>query len=347
MNRQFPALRGLAISMVVLYHCLLLSIQTAQEIGLDLNQWQYNLSLFLLQFGVFAVPTFLFISGSFFAYTAQGENPKLSYRMVWMGLKNLLRPYIFWSIVFYIVIFLIQGKTYSLLGYLKNLIVGYPYNFVPLIAFFYLISPVLVRATKRYGWVIVLAILAYQLFLINSVYPGKYGFIYPEWTRFLSPPIIRSTLAAWGIYFPFGIIYTLKSRQTLPFLIRFKWFIAGLTGILFVIGLLDAVKVLNFPMATFLAPMAFVLFLPSIQRKSIPFVQQFEKVGKKSYGLYLTNLIVIFLFLTFVKTVVPGILVYPIFLLPFTFAFTLSVLLFLMSSLERMRMRKIYPYVFG
>jgi hypothetical protein len=39
--------------------------------------------------GVFAVPTFLFISGSFFIYSIRGQESRLSYRTVFKGLKHI------------------------------------------------------------------------------------------------------------------------------------------------------------------------------------------------------------------------------------------------------------------
>ncbi len=348
MNRQFPALRGLAIAIVVLHHSIRMGMLAAQEMGYaQPTGWENDLLLILLQLGVFAVPTFLFISGTFFAYTAQGENPKLSYRTVWAGLKHLLWPYIFWSVVFYAVIFFGQGKVFSPFGYIKNLIVGYPFNFVPLLVFYYAISPVLVRLSKQFGWVIIAGIAIYQLVLMNLVYPGILGFSFPTWMKYLKPPVLGGTMTDWGIYFPLGVIYSLKARNVNPILVRLKWVFASLTVVFFGISILDVAKVVSFPLAAFLAPVMFMLFLPSIRRDFIPLVRQLEQVGKKSYGLYLTNLTTLFLMLVVVKAFVPAVLHYQVLILPFLFALTLIIPLALMSNLERMPVRRAYPYVFG
>jgi peptidoglycan/LPS O-acetylase OafA/YrhL len=231
---------------------------------------------------------------------------------------------------------------------MKNLIVGYPFHFVPLLVFYYAVSPVLVRLSKRFGWLIIAAIAVYQLVLINLQFPGALGFQFPAWMKYLAPPVLSSTLADWGIFFPLGIIYSLKARQVNPALARLKWGFAILTVLFFVVSVLDAAKVVRFPLAGFLAASMLMFFLPSIRRDTIPFVRQFEKVGKKSYGLYLTNLIVLFLLLAVVKAVIPGVLHIPIALLPFLFATALAIPLAVMSFLERgVSVRRAYPYVFG
>ena len=348
MNRQFPALRGLAIAIVVLHHSIRMSTLAIQEMGYAQPKgWEHLLLLGLLQLGIFAVPTFLFISGSFFVYASQGENPKLSYRTVWAGLKHLLWPYLFWSIAFYAVIYFGYGTTYSIPGYLKNLIVGYPFNFVPLIAFYYIVSPILVRLSKRFGWMIIGILAVYQLILMNIVDPGALGFTFPDWMKYLAPPVLRNTLADWGIFFPLGIIYSLKARKVTSLLIRLKWFFAALTVAFFTLSVLNEAKIIDFRLAAFFAPLMLMMFLPSIRRDRVPLVRQLEKVGKHSYGLYLTNLIVLFLILVAVKAWMPGILHYQIILLPFLFALTLLIPLTIMGSLERMPVRKAYPYVFG
>jgi peptidoglycan/LPS O-acetylase OafA/YrhL len=60
------------------------------------------------------------------------------------------------------------------------------------------------------------------------------------------------------------------------------------------------------PLAEVFAPLPLMLVLPLIQRKAIPLVSWFETLGKRSYGLYLTNLLVITLLVALVKAAHPG-----------------------------------------
>lgn len=348
MSRNFAALRGLAILIVVLHHSIRLSVAAAQDAGFHGPAgWERLFLRILLQVGVFAVPAFLFVSGSFWAYAAQGESPKLSYRLVWTGLRRLLWPYAVWSLLFYVTLYFCSGSAYSIAGYLKNLVVGFPYHFVPLLAFCYAVSPILVSVSRRLGWVIIGGIVMGQLVLINIVVPGSLGLRFPDWMEVLSPPILRNTLADWGAFFPLGLVYSLRARQAGPVLARFKWVSAAATVGLFVLSVLEAVNPVRVRLVGFLAALCFMFFLPCIRREAIPLGQSLEKVGTRSYGLYLSSFVVLLVVLTVAKAVMPGVLRYPTLCLPFVLAAAIAIPLVLMSSLQRTPARRLYPFIFG
>ncbi len=348
MNRQFGALQGLAIFLVVLNHSITMGLEIyklgypppAQE------GWLYYILLTLRDLGPCAVPTFLFISGWFFAYSARGKDPKLYWKVVWTGLRHLLWPYLFWSVMFYL-IRLERNEVYTPLGYLKNLVVGYPFHFVPLIAFYYVLSPLLVRLAKRFGFVLVVVIGLYQLILINVVYPGTLGFTFPGWVNFLAPPVLRLTLAEWAIFFPLGLVYSINSGSMLPWLQRFRWVNLAVTTALFVLSLLDALSVLRFPLAGFIYPLTFTLFVPTVRRDSIPMVRELEKIGRSAYGLYLTNLLVIEVVLLGIHFLVPWVFSYQALLQPILFITGLVGPLLLIKSVMYLPTRPAYRYVFG
>ncbi len=350
MNRQFGALQGLAILLVVLHHSIELGWDTAR-LGYPppAQGWEYYVFMTLWQLGILAVPTFLFISGCFFSYAAQGKNPpSLSWKVVQTGLKHLLWPYLFWSIVFYIWIYFRWDEAYTLLGYLKNLVVGFPFHFIPLIVFYYVLSPFLIRFAKRFGYLIIMIIALYQLILMNIGSPGILGFILPDWMHFLAPPILRTTMALWAIYFPLGLIYSINAKIVLPWLQRFKWALLILAIVFFVISVLDYFSIWSFSLASYICPVMFVLFIPTLKRDSIPIARQLEKVGKKSYGLYLSHLIALDLVLLVIQLFVPWLFNYQILLQPILFTLTLSIPLLVMNSMMRLpKIRPVYRYVFG
>jgi peptidoglycan/LPS O-acetylase OafA/YrhL len=348
MNRQFPALRGLAIILVVLNHTTTLGTQYPQLWGYPPPpEWLNFIILTLNQLGVFAVPIFLFLSGCFFAYAIQNKNMRQSYKTVGSGLKNILWPYLFWSIIFYIEIFFLHKQTYTFLGYVKNLIVGYPLNFVPLLIVYYLVSPLLVRFCKRYALIVILIIGVYQLFLINLVNPGVLGFTFPGWARFLKFPILSVTLSDWAIFFPLGIIYSIHMKSVIPYLRKFQWILIGLTGVFFALTVLNFAIFIYFPSAKWIAPILFIALIPLIKRESIPIVRQFEKVGKRAYGLYLINLTVMDLTLYAIRGLTPRMLGVPLILLPVIFVIALWAPLLLMNAMERLPNHGVYRYVFG
>jgi fucose 4-O-acetylase-like acetyltransferase len=123
MMRQFPALRGIAILLVVLNHSVFFATSAPAEHGLTVPGGAVgNFLIAIGLLGWLAVPTFLFISGNFFAYAAQGSPPKLSYKIVWVNFLHLIWPYLLWSCIYYLVLFFVQGMHLTVGGYIKSLL---------------------------------------------------------------------------------------------------------------------------------------------------------------------------------------------------------------------------------
>jgi peptidoglycan/LPS O-acetylase OafA/YrhL len=348
MNRQFPAFRGLAVFFVLINHSITLGLLMAQRLGhSEPNRVEYFLLTILKQFGLFAVPIFLFLSGAFFVFACQNRNMKQSYRIVWSNLLHVLWPYILWSIVFYLIIALFFQESYSIVQYAKDLIVGYPYNFVPLLMAFYVIAPVLIWLARRIPILVISFFLVLQLLMASIVYPGILGFPSPSWINIFSLPILRTPLADWGIFFTLGLIYSLHSKYLLSWLKRFEFIILGITILIFVLSILHELGVWKIPVAGILCPMFGVLLLPIVQRDTIPMVRQLEYLGKRAYGLYLTNLVVLTLLLFTLQWAIPEILDVYLILVPALITLTLVVQLFLMRQFERIPKPGVYRLVFG
>jgi peptidoglycan/LPS O-acetylase OafA/YrhL len=347
-NRQFAALRGLAILLVVLNHSIHLGSWYSQELGYaKATGFEYYILLILEQLGVFAVPIFLFVSGSFFVYAAKGKELKNAYKIVKTNLGHIVFPYILWSIVFYILIYVWLGQSYSPFEYIKHLIVGYPFNFVPLLIFFYLLAPVLVAGGQRLSWVLLAVVGLYQIILLNLTYPGILGFEFPAWMHILEMPVLRTTIATWGIYFPLGVIYSLNANRLMPVLFKFRWvFLFGAVA-LFVSNIYRYSSAQLPPIEGYLCPVFLSLLLPSIKRDQIPQVRRLELVGKRSYGLYLMHFNFINMVLFGLSIAFPPLLGYRALLLPMLFILGLSVPLALMNGLARFSARGTYRYVFG
>lgn len=348
MNRQFGALSGLAIVLIVVNHSIYFGTYYPEGWGYpSVLGWGRTLLSILQSLGWFAVPTFLFISGSFVSYAAQGDPSRLSRKFMFATFRHIVIPYIIWSIVFYGLVYVVNHETYTLFGYVKNLLVGYPYHFVPLLVVFYLLSPVLVRISRSFGLVLIALIALYQIILINILNPGMLGFSFPAWFHYLAPLIIRVTLSKWGIFFPLGLVYGLHAKRVMPWSKQLFWWFAGITIILFVLGNLDSMGVIRLPIAFYIAPVPFILLLPAIKREAIPFVRQLERIGKRSYGVYLTSLIVVNLVLIGIELIIPAFFsLYAVFF-PLLFVMTLLIPLLLMEVSAKGAIKPVYRYIFG
>jgi peptidoglycan/LPS O-acetylase OafA/YrhL len=343
MNRQYGALSGIAIIVIVLNHAI-----TAGDTFSPVEGWVQNVLTILQALGTFAVPTFLFISGAFVAYAAKASKT-LSLKFVWGSLERILWPYLVWSLIFYVVIIFSRQETYSVFGYIKNILVGFPFHFVPLLIFFYIVSPILVIFGKRFGWLLLLFIGLYQIFLIVMTDPAILG--KQEVTgllRIIVPPVLVGTMADWAIFFPMGLIFSMNNATIKPHLQKLKWLTAVVTVSIFIVGMLNAFGLLGAPWARYLAPVALMFLLPVIDRKSIPQVRRLEQVGKRSYGVYLSHFIVLDLTALLIRNVVPGLFNYAILVYPLFFVLALEVPLLLMDAMsKRPSTRKVYRYVFG
>lgn len=113
MNRQFSALRGIAMILVVFHHAVdLTKIEVARAGNAPLSGVVLALLIVpLYELGIYAVPLFLFISGAFMAYAAKGEPPTVSWSVVRHTLKRLAWPYLIWSIILYVEVFLLWRST--------------------------------------------------------------------------------------------------------------------------------------------------------------------------------------------------------------------------------------------
>jgi len=321
--------------------------QGTQELGLAQARGLERLVLALLAgVGVFAVPTFLFASGSFASYAAQ-RTLRLPWRIVWAALKRLLWPYLVWSILFYIYVCFRKAEGYTLWGYIVKLIVGYPFHFIPILLFYYVCSPVLVRLAHRFGYVLLVGIAFYQAFLIALVFPSRFGLTVPDWMDVFVPPVLGQTMAQWAVYFPLGLVYGLKVTEMSPWLQRFRSALIVATGVFFVLYILDGTSDLRFSVARFVCPLTFVLLAPTIRRDSIPMVRQFEQVARRSYGLYLTNLIVLDLSVFLAQLLLPRLLAHQLVFCIVLFIVALGVPLGVMDGVARSPTRVMYRYVFG
>jgi hypothetical protein len=348
MNRQFGAFTGLAMMLIVLNHALSLGIDAQAGAGFpQISGWEQTLLSILQALGIFAVPVFLFISGSFVSYAAQGNPPRLSSKFLLASLKHIVVPYLIWSAIFYIEIQFLHGESYDAFGYVKNLLVGYPYHFIPLLLVFYILSPVLVVIGKKYGLLLIIVIGLYQLFTMNVIKPGSLGVIFPSWMHILALPILRNTLADWAIYFPLGLVYGLHSKTMLPWLKRWFFWLLIATLFFFFIGMLDANRIIQFPVARFICQTTFVLAIPAITRDRIPIVRQLEKIGKRSYGLYLSHLIVIDMSLLVLQNTVQWLIGIHVLLFPVLFLLGLLIPLGIMEIASRSPIKAGYRYVFG
>lgn len=350
MNRQFAALRGIAMLLVVFHHAVDLTEMAVVRAGLAPFSG-IGKTLLIVPFyelGIYAVPLFLFVSGAFMAYAAKGNPPTLSWTIVRNSLKRLLWPYLIWSVLVYILVYFHHGELNSPTEYVKKLIIGSPFDFVPLLFFFYLLSPLLARWGRgRQGLFLVLGIGLAQLVIMNIEAPGILGFRFPGWMP-ANVPVLGTTLAQYAIYFPLGLVYSMNATAVNPVLGRWKRPLFLLALALFLVHMLYSYGFIHAPIVQYVAAAVAILYTPLINRASIPQVRRVELISKHSYGLYLSHFFLIDLLLFAVASFVPGLLSWQLPLVLLMFLLGLTIPVWGMEKLSRTkRIRPVYRYLFG
>lgn len=340
MNRQYGAFSGIAVVLIVLNHALHFGQLATPVQG---SGWKFTVGLQAL--GVFAVPVFLFISGAFLSYAAGA----LSFRFLRSSLERILWPYVIWSAIFYVVVYLTGDLRQSASGYLKSLAVGYPYHFVPLLAFWYLAAPLVAKAGRRHALVLLTGIALYQGLLLAIRFPDVFGSgALPGWLHLIKPVGLFVPMSDWAIYVPLGLVLSMHDRAVKRSLLKGRWFAGTASAALFVLGLLDAFNVMHAPWARFLAPLPLMFVLPAIERASIPWTRAFEFLGKRSYGIYLIHFVVIVLLFALTRITGDGLASRPGLLFPALFFLALGTPLAILDvSARGLIPSRIYRYVFG
>lgn len=348
MNRQFPAFRGVAILLVIINHAIVLSLLNTSQFNLPKpGVFETNILLFIKEIGVIAVPTFLFLAGSFMVYSLRNKPILKAYKMLFPALQNAIVPYLIWSLVFYLTVFLVRGEIYNIFGYLKNILVGYPYNFIPILVFYILLSPIIIKLAEKHPIFTMVIFGVIQIVLANISVPGIIGFKFPEFMKLLAPPVLRIPLALWAVFYPFGIVFSLHSNTIQPWLKKYWWIFALASFGFYLAASLQEAGYLEFRVAEWLLPVFVIPLYIVVNRKKIPLVSFLEKNGKRSYGIYLLNIIFITTFVFLTVTYLPWL--YQILSLHVVLISLLTLFLstWIMDAVEKYGGRNIYRIIFG
>jgi len=143
----WEALRGLTILIVVYGHAVIAGFPFAFA---DEGRWNFQYSLIIRQWQVFAVPMFLFISGYLVGHT-RFDVPGAYRQFLNRRMLRILLPYTVWSLVF-ITLYLYADNRLTPADYALRLLIGGgdgPYYFIVVLAQLYLLTPILTRVADH------------------------------------------------------------------------------------------------------------------------------------------------------------------------------------------------------
>lgn len=378
MTRRLLLLNGLAILAVVCNHA-------AHTAPLTMFWWTFRYSpgtavpnydqfgtvtyyvlIAIMKLTLFAVPSFLFVSGFFVSIITRGHESALSWKWVRPRIVRLLVPYLIWSLATFFINWLqscVDGCTTNSLGeYISMLLTGRaqnPYWYVVLICQFYLLSPLLVAlARTRLRLLLLFAALAHVCALL-VVYLGFFVDV---------PPIAHVVFYGRSfprdlIYFVFGIAAGLHLTTFQQWLSRFKWFLLVALFVSAIASLIEAELFyrisgggynylshyrggpMTVPMTLYI--LTFILCFLAFAKVKFPFSKFLYRLAPKSYGIYLIHPF----FTQFMPKVfyhlAPWLLAYQILYQPVLVTISVGVPLLFMTLVSKSRIRGSYRYLFG
>lgn len=302
----------------------------------------------------FTVPAFLFVSGFFVAYGARGKQSTLSWKAVTARLRSLLVPYLIWSVVIFIGDAL-QGVTYAPLEYVQRLALGRAdgiFYFVIVLCQLYLLSPLIVPVARSRPRLLLIGSALLQLGTVGLRYLTVFG---------VEIPALHATtdllFPMYAFFFASGVVSGFYLQPLKQWLITARWALLVALVVLGTLNVLESEVVYRltelrrgggpttFP-ATLYATAVIFCFL-SFYELPVPFSKAIQRLGGKSYGVYLTHRKVLEFVARATQKFVPWVLAnQALFQLVLIVPGVLGPLL-LMAVVSKSPIRRFHRYLFG
>jgi peptidoglycan/LPS O-acetylase OafA/YrhL len=301
----------------------------------------------------FAIPTFLFVSGFYIAIATGRNKSTLSWNVVLSRIKFLLIPYLVWFSIISVVLFL-DGTKYAPIQYVRLLLTGYiqgPYYFVPMLIQLYLLAPFLVPFAKS-NWKLLL-ILATLLQLLTQI------LLYFEIFQVSSPFQQFHVLPIWlsltrMFWFVLGIVLGFHIQSFKTFLERTRWLFFVLLLLFLLLNTFERhlifLKDIAIPVETTIGSLyalSFIFVILGFSNIKLPLTSQIERIGSKSFGIYLTHASAQQYSAKIIYHIAPWLIGYPIIFTVIIFAIGLAVPNILMESVRRSPISRYYQFIFG
>jgi peptidoglycan/LPS O-acetylase OafA/YrhL len=370
MIRRLLIFNGLAIVCAVTNHALVWEL-TAMSWWADrylppdillnhapLESWRFFMVKLIQQIVFFAVFVFLFISGYFEAIAAGRQQKTVPWKLVLRRVKFLIIPYLVWTAVI-LVLNVLQGQSYTAWEIVKIILLGGaspPYYYVILLIQLYLLSPLLVPFARNRWRVLLLITGILQLFVLAAHYAAILG-IEPAGLEPLANILRAWQLIGYAFWFFLGTTIGFHLREFSARIARWRWFILFGMIVAFIIGFIEWNMLMQLSSREWISPQVlffnrvFVLLVLlafiAFDNWVLPFPRLFNRLGPKSYGIYLIHVIVLEATARLVYHVAPGLLAFQFLFLPVLVVVGVGVPVFMMEVFDHAALRKYYKYIFG
>ncbi|NWG13813.1 MAG: acyltransferase [Acidobacteria bacterium] len=307
---------------------------------------------------MFSIPAFLFVSGFFVAFATGRRRESLGWKPVGVRIRDLAIPYIFWSLA------LLAGKGAlgsfdRPLGYLQSLAFGRaaaPYYYVPLLAQYFLFSPLIVPLVRKHWKPVLLSAGLLQLTVHVARYPVLLGrdVAVAQWVVIHSPGWFFPQTCFW---FVFGAFAGFHLSVLKGWLVRWAALLPALTLVSAVLAFLEWELLFGLSGREWLPPAvtaldsiyagAMILTFIAFDDLRPPFTKQLGELGARSFGVYLMHAPVLEVASRAAYHGAPWILGHQFLFQPLLTLAGVGVPLAAMIAIDRSPVRRCYKYIFG
>lgn len=323
-----------------------------------LGSLAYYILLVIRQLTLFGVAAFLFVSGFFIAFAARGNQTTLSWKMVWARIRNLLAPYLIWSIAIFAFDYVLR-ISYSPLQYLAKFLttgaIG-PYYFVPLLCYLYLLSPFLVPIAKTRARLLLYIAALVQLSTMGLRYFRVFQVPIPMLDQLIAYTPDWS-LPRWIFFFVLGLVSGFHLEPLKQWLERAKWGLLTATILLALLAIVEPEAIFRVAgidmrwvpllISTGLYSVAFILCFLAFDTASLPMSKAFYYLGSRTYGIYLLHMKLMEIIGRASYHFFPWLLAHQIAYQPILLLCGLGGPLLFMTVIARSPARNYYRYLFG
>lgn len=284
--KAIDSIRVISILAVLLIHTTTRTIEATHN---DLTLFPFT--LFLNQIARFAVPLFILISG--FVLELNYNNHANYWSYLKKRLSKIVIPFVFWSFIYY---FFVYTQNHDPL--IRMLLTGdasYQLYFIPTLAIFYIIFPLLHRFYKYIS----------NTFFLIGLGASQITLLYWDYmvSKFEYPDPIRITILSF-FFFTIGIVAARNKEKIVEIIKKTKYYLILITTILGVYIFLEGMigfdlsgSYLAFysqwrPSIFFYTPAAFLVLFYAFDKSKLQFAIV-EKFSKLSYLVFFIHVIVL------------------------------------------------------
>jgi peptidoglycan/LPS O-acetylase OafA/YrhL len=324
----------------------------------QMGSHEYFLLRAIEQIVVAAIPIFLFVSGYFITISTGRSQANLSWRLIANRIKNLMIPYLVWSVVI-ILLLVLQGQRMNLSDLVLRLLTGGTSSvlyFVPLLIQFYLLAPLLVPLAQK-RWRLLLVMTGIMQMLIQLVqYPMLLG-LDLSFANSLANMIPKWFFLARLFWFSLGMVVGFHGEEFRKAVTPLRFWLLGLVLLTIPIGMLEWEYYVQHSglewldhretILDSLYSLGVILTFLAFIKVNLPVEKTIGNLGGRSYGIFLTHALFIEYTAKIFYRFAPDLLGIQWLLLPILIVVGLAGPLIMMAIVAKIPIPKLYGYIFG